>query len=95
MLVYRKPCKNIHKIGDGVCDDEANIVQCMNDFGDCCKPIVNTTRCFDCICPLDDLKHPTSINEYIEFSKEPNSRNRWHLHLEAKRRTAMSVEPFL
>jgi hypothetical protein len=24
-------------MGDGICDDEANIVSCMNDYGDCCK----------------------------------------------------------
>jgi hypothetical protein len=46
-------------IGDGVCDDEANIAGCSYDGGDCCGDCANTDLCNECTChdggamPLD------------------------------------------
>ena len=37
-------------IGDGVCNDETNIVECDYDGGDCCLMNFNTDYCSDCNC---------------------------------------------
>ena len=37
-------------IGDGVCDDEANIAGCSYDGGDCCGDCANIDLCSECTC---------------------------------------------
>ena len=37
-------------IGNGYCNDEANIAVCEYDGGDCCGPNVNTEFCYQCTC---------------------------------------------
>lgn len=46
------PSFNSHSnlIGDGFCDDQANIYQCEFDGGDCCGPEVNDANCLQCMC---------------------------------------------
>ena len=36
-------------LGDGFCDDQANIYQCEFDGGDCCGEI-NDLNCLQCMC---------------------------------------------
>lgn len=59
----------MHKIGDGICDDEADSDRCLNDHGDCCKPIIDSSRCTECICGFDGIKRATNIDEYLEYIK--------------------------
>ena len=47
-------------VGNGVCDDETNNVECHFDGGDCCGACINTEYCSQCICydeaaPILDL----------------------------------------
>ena len=37
-------------VGNGLCNDEANNVQCNYDGGDCCLACVNTEDCTECVC---------------------------------------------
>jgi len=81
------PLPDIKMMGDGICDDDGSYVGCMNDYGDCCKTIIDTSRCTDCLCPFDDLRHASSIEEYTELDKDlsRNKRKKWHMNLEAHR----------
>ena len=42
-------------IGNGECDDDANIAECGYDGGDCCGDDVNTEYCDECICHSTNL----------------------------------------
>ena len=44
--------------GDGICNDEANLLDCNFDFGDCCLVAINDTMCADCECHATQLVHP-------------------------------------
>ena len=37
-------------IGNGFCNDEANIAGCSYDGGDCCKACINSEFCTECLC---------------------------------------------
>ena len=37
-------------IGDGICDDESNNIDCGFDGGDCCLDLVVTDFCSECQC---------------------------------------------
>ena len=37
-------------IGDGICDDENNMLDCFYDRGDCCLDAIATFRCLNCTC---------------------------------------------
>lgn len=43
-------CKVIENIGNGICEDSLNVLQCNFDGGDCCRPDRNTDSCILCIC---------------------------------------------
>ncbi len=37
-------------VGNGACNDEANIPECKYDLGDCCLAKIDYFECQDCIC---------------------------------------------
>ena len=37
-------------VGDGICNDETNNMECNYDGGDCCKVPINKDQCFNCEC---------------------------------------------
>ena len=37
-------------VGNGMCNDEANIAECIYDGGDCCTGCINTDLCSECLC---------------------------------------------
>ena len=41
-------------VGDGYCDDEANIVECGYDFKDCCDMENDRSLCTDCLCYIPE-----------------------------------------
>ena len=41
-------------VGDGYCDDEANIVECGYDFKDCCHLDSDRSLCTDCFCYIPE-----------------------------------------
>ena len=43
-------CPDLSYVGDGLCDDLTNIVQCSYDGGDCCLDDKKTFYCKDCKC---------------------------------------------
>ena len=43
-------CRHTSMVGDGYCNDEANIPECEYDGGDCCGPCIVTDYCFECEC---------------------------------------------
>ena len=47
-------------IGDGLCDDENNNIQCFYDGGDCCFNVIHDF-CTNCSCYLDDLTLVTGM----------------------------------
>jgi len=42
--------KNLAKVNNGVCNDEANTVECHYDGGDCCQETMDTSECDFCLC---------------------------------------------
>ncbi len=40
----------ILQVGDGFCDDDSNVVGCLYDGGDCCRPIISAQFCTKCLC---------------------------------------------
>ena len=55
-----KDCSNGTLVGNGICNDETNNVECYFDGGDCCGACINTEYCSQCICyreaePILDL----------------------------------------
>ena len=62
MCVY-----DLHKIGDGVCDDPiSRMKSCFNDYGDCCLTVLNTTRCTECICDYTGKYQGITIEEMFQ-----------------------------
>ena len=51
---------NGHKIGNGVCNDELNLISCDYDGGDCCLNQVNIYACTRCLCHKDPQKCPNT-----------------------------------
>ena len=53
-------------MGNGVCNDDANIADCNYDGGDCCLSPVNTEHCSDCSCHHQQTclagVHPLSLH---------------------------------
>ena len=43
-------CHNLTLVGNGLCDDETNILECNFDDGDCCGSNITTTHCSECQC---------------------------------------------
>ena len=61
---------NWETLGDGICDDGPpeiyNVTaKCLGDFGDCCLPVIDTSRCVECICLNDNTTHATSFGQYL------------------------------
>ena len=51
--------------GDGICNDESNILDCNFDFGDCCLVAIDDTMCADCECHTTQSVHPKLSGMYI------------------------------
>ena len=49
-------------IGDGICDDSLNQKVCDYDNGDCCRPAIDKSNCFDCFCYTDNSYPPEAPN---------------------------------
>ena len=65
-------CSYSHLVHDGQCDDEANIVQCGFDGGDCCGTS-NYLFCNDCMCKLPDWEDVSShIFDGIDWNQMVN-----------------------
>ena len=45
-------------VGDGMCDDLTNTLECNYDGGDCCGTNIVTTECNICVC-LDEGTNST------------------------------------
>ena len=43
-------CHNLTLVGNGLCDDETNTLECNFDDGDCCGSNITTTHCSECQC---------------------------------------------
>ena len=39
--------------------------KCLGDMGDCCLPVIDTSRCVECICLNDNTTHATSMAEFL------------------------------
>ena len=52
--------QNEWKIGNGVCNDELNMISCDYDGGDCCLNQVNIYACSRCLCHKDPQKCPNT-----------------------------------
>ena len=57
-----------HKIDDGYCNDEVNMMaECDYDGGDCCLAEIDDLKCDECICHQDGSRHPTRRNQKSFF----------------------------
>ena len=58
-------CMDFHKVGDGVCNDETNHMECNYDGGDCCGDNVNVEHCKKCLCLSEGILFYTEIRSYL------------------------------
>ena len=49
-ILFILGCHNLTLVGNGLCDDETNILECNFDDGDCCGSNITTTHCSECQC---------------------------------------------
>ena len=54
-------------MGDGICDDETNLLKCDFDYGDCCVNEIVDTNCHKCICHTDGKKHQMTTTTIVPF----------------------------
>ena len=59
-------CQFWHIVGDGFCDDEANIVECGYDLKDCCEMGNDRTLCEDCFCFIPEADKASIEEKYLE-----------------------------
>ena len=50
-------------VGDGYCDDEANIAECGHDFDDCCQVENDRSLCQNCLCILSNSERQVIKDE--------------------------------
>ena len=48
--VFQSDCANLILVGNGVCNDLTNILECDFDGGDCCGSCITTEFCSECQC---------------------------------------------
>ena len=48
--IYLADCAQPILIGNGFCNDETNVPECIYDGGDCCISCLNTDYCTNCTC---------------------------------------------
>ncbi len=54
-------------VGDGICDELANIEKCLYDGGDCCLEVKSTQECQDCRCKMKvDEKELEELFVYLD-----------------------------
>ena len=58
------------KLGDGKCQDEANVKNCFYDFGDCYQRIIDDSECETCLCQHYGIKFPTEEKDVVSFRLE-------------------------
>lgn len=60
-------------LGDGYCDDEANVEECAYDGGDCCDAEANVDYCDICQCYNDEIgTTEQSTSETTEGCPQPS-----------------------
>ena len=69
IFLYLESCKYQEIAGDGICNDEANILDCKFDFGDCCLMAINDTMCADCECHSTQLVPPKLSGKLVHKSE--------------------------
>ncbi len=60
-----------HFVGDGHCDDDLNLEDCLFDGGDCCLDEVKTEHCELCECHEWERKPPKLYSSLIVFMHRP------------------------
>ena len=56
-------CPDWNIVGDGYCDDQANVLECGFDFKDCCKMENDRSLCQDCICEISQFEKDSYYND--------------------------------
>ena len=52
-------------VGNGYCNDEANIAGCNYDGGDCCGVCGNKDYCVECLCHVEAEAYPSISCKYL------------------------------
>lgn len=47
-------------VGNGICNDQVNTLDCSFDGNDCCLQVINNLECTECLCHLDQTRHESS-----------------------------------
>ena len=50
-------------IGDGICNDFLNEMDCQFDGGDCCLHFILDQNCSECMCHLDGERRPSVLSQ--------------------------------
>ena len=59
--IVKKICKFSKVVGDGICDDNANVFECDFDGGDCCGIGTIMDICLKCQCFSKNFKSPNNL----------------------------------
>ena len=59
-------------IGDGICDDETNLIKCGFDDGDCCLSEIVDTNCYECVCHIDGKRHQMTTTTQMSELQIPD-----------------------
>ena len=69
--ILNSSCQYWDIVGDGYCDDEANIEKCGYDLNDCCQMENDRTLCSNCTCFITENEAETIQNEFqTEFCQD-------------------------
>ena len=63
---FNSPCEHWEIVGDGYCDDVANIEDCGYDLNDCCKMEKDRTLCSNCTCHISEKETQKIKNEFMD-----------------------------
>ena len=93
--VNRVCVADVYMVGDGICDDWIDKDRhCLHDMGDCCQPVINTTRCTECRCQWYDKYQPTSLEEMLfQELQEPQDWYTFYANSNPKGRTVQNIHP--
>ena len=69
IFLYLESCEYQKIAGDGICNDEANLLDCNFDFGDCCLMAINDAMCADCECHSTQFVHPKLSGKLVHKSE--------------------------
>jgi hypothetical protein len=68
-FLFNLGCHNLTLVGNGLCEDETNTLECNFDDGDCCGSNITTSHCTECQC-LEVIIPPSGTFFFFKFDTD-------------------------